>query len=322
MAPYDEKNPRFKIRPTHPTSMEYDFHNWLKKQNFNRPNVLVGIGDDAAVQIIDPVRNSLVAATDTIAEGTHFELPRHSLELVGRKALAVNLSDIAAMGAKPESVVLNFQLPSSFNLDSCQALFSGVQTLADQFGIAIIGGDTNRWDGKLVVGATVLGSLPSGSKGWPIGGAKPGDAIVVSGHFGGSIHGRHLEFEPRIELASYLFENFPINAVTDASDSLSLDLHAMVKQSGLGAMIELESIPVSNDVQSENAGERIQHALDDGEDFELILALDPQEARRLLSDPKTCTPLSQIGTFEETLTDIRYLDGGETKTLQPKGYVH
>ena len=311
--------------------MEHQFHHWLK-QNFKRPgldgdsHVILGPGDDAAIVRVDSGR-SILLATDTIAEGTHFDLAKHDLELVGRKSLAVNLSDIAAMGGRPESAVLNFMLPSRFGFKEAKSIFNGVEELANTFSMAVVGGDTNRWDGKLVVGATVLGSRKSTQTGWSIAGANPGDAIVVTGEFGGSIHGRHLSFEPRIELAMYLADNFQINGATDASDSLSLDLNAMLlaSESGLGADLDLEAIPVSKDVKDLDVNQRLNCALTDGEDFELILAVSPDQVDQLLADDWIAShpcPLTRIGTFTDKHRGIRASADGKPVVIDPKGYVH
>ena len=311
--------------------MEHQFHHWIK-QNFKRPepgddsHVILGPGHDAAIVRVDSGR-SILFATDTIAEGTHFDLAKHDLELVGRKSLAVNLSDIAAMGGRPESAVLNFMLPKQFGIEEAKSIFNGVQELANRFGMSVVGGDSNRWDGKLVVGATVLGSRKSTEVGWSIAGANPGDAIVVTGEFGGSIHGRHLSFEPRVDLAMYLAGNFQINGATDASDSLSLDLNAMLlaSQSGLGADLDLSAIPISNDVRESEANLRLNRALTDGEDFELILAVPPDEFDLLLADDWIAShpcPLTRIGTFTGKHTEIRADVDGKSIKIDPQGYVH
>ena len=313
--------------------MEHEFHQWIKQQ-FKPPAtnsgkdwpVLVGPGDDAAVLGCLEDR-SIVIATDSIAQGTHFDLEIHSLESIGRKALAVNLSDIAAMGSKPETAVLHFQLPRTFGIEEAKLIFNGVSKLADQFGVSIVGGDSNRWDGKLVVGATVLGSRSVSQTGWSIGGAKPGDALVVSGKFGGSIHGRHMTFLPRVELALHLADKYQINAATDASDSLSLDLNAMLSASdlALGADLELEAIPISDQVQETEPAKRLNRALTDGEDFELILAVAPDQVDQLLADQwivtKQCL-LTRIGTFTDQHNQLRATADGEQIEIQPSGYIH
>lgn len=313
--------------------MEHEFHQWIK-QNFIRPSsavrrtsdVVVGPGDDAAVLGWEAGRN-IVVATDTIAEGTHFDLSVHSLESVGRKALAVNLSDIAAMGSRPDSAVLNFLLPKSFGLGEAKKIFNGVAELANQFSVAIVGGDSNRWGGKLVVGATVLGSRSSSATGWSIAGARSGDAVVVTGEFGGSIHGRHVSFEPRVELALYLANKYQINGATDVSDSLSLDLAAMLSasQKQLGADLDLGLIPISKDVQETDPQLRLERALTDGEDFELILAVPSDQVDQLLADDwvvRQPTALTRIGTFTDRHDELRAVVDGENRTIEPKGYIH
>jgi len=288
--------------------------------------VIVGPGDDGAVLGCAEDR-SIVIATDTIAQGTHFDLEIHSLESVGRKALAVNLSDLAAMGSRPDSAVLNFMLPNSFGIGEAKAIFSGASQLADQFGVAIVGGDSNRWDGKLVVGATVLGSRATSETGWSIAGAKPGHAILVTGEFGGSIAGRHLTFEPRVDLANHLARNYQIAGATDASDSLSLDLNAILlaSSSSLGADLDLDAIPISNDVQESDPSKRLNHALTDGEDFELILSVSGEQADLILADQwisQNNVTLTRIGTFTDQHNQIRAIVDGKTIAIPPKGYVH
>ena len=313
--------------------MEHQFHQWIK-QNFKQASpdlgddshVIVGPGDDAAILRIDSDR-CILLATDTIAQGTHFDLGKHDLESVGRKALAVNLSDIAAMGGRPESAVLNFMLPKDFGIEEAKSIFTGVEKLASQFDVAIVGGDSNRWDGKLVVGATVLGTREKSQAGWSIDGANPGDAIIVTGEFGGSIHGRHMTFEPRVELAVYLAQKYHINAATDVSDSLSLDLNAMLLSSELklGADLELATIPISNDVEETELAKRLERALTDGEDFELILAVAPEQVEQLLADDWIATKqysLAQIGTFTDKHNQLRATDDGEQTEIQPRGYIH
>ena len=304
--------------------MEHEFHRWLKTQTVPhsvRAQIQIGIGDDAA--ILAASDDSMVIATDTIAEGTHFDLGLHSLELVGRKALAVNLSDLAAMAARPVATVLSFLLPKHFGLDEAKSLYSGIAKLAGEFELAIVGGDTNTWDGPLVVGATVIGRRGAKQTGWTINGVQPADAIVVSGSFGGSIHGRHLTFLPRVDLALYLAAHYNVNAATDVSDSLSLDLNALASSSGVGVDFESDAIPISVDVRATEPDEALQHALCDGEDFELILAVRQNEIDRLMSDPNVRNELTVLGTATDEHSELRRTgDGGSWITVPPKGYVH
>lgn len=304
--------------------MEHEFHRWLKTQTVPSAvsaQVLIGIGDDAAM--LSGSDDSIFIATDTIAEGTHFDLAQHSLELVGRKALAVNLSDLAAMAARPVATVLSFLLPKSFGLGEAQLLYKGIAKFADEYDVAIVGGDTNTWDGPLVLGATVIGKRDPEQNGWTIDGVKTGDSIVVSGCFGGSIHGRHLTFTPRVELALYLAEHYKINAATDVSDSLSLDLNALASASGVGVDFECGAIPISSDVQEEDPETALQHALCDGEDFELILSVPESEIGRLMTDPDVPIKLTVLGTATDEHLELRTMDDeGSWITVTPRGYVH
>ena len=304
--------------------MEREFHSWLKRQAVSSPStgaILVGIGDDAAV--IDGGNDSVVLATDIIADGTHFELSNHSLELIGRKSLAVNLSDLAAMAARPMAAVLTFLLPKNFGLPEAKQLYLGISELAAQFNMAIIGGDTNTWEGPLVVGATAIGQRNAHQSGWSIGGVRDGDAIVVSGSFGGSIHGRHLSFTPRIELALYLAKHYSINAATDVSDSLSLDLSAMADASNIGIDFDSAAIPISTELKTVDPDSALQHALSDGEDFELVLAVPQAEISRLMADDAVPCPLTVIGTATDQHDVLRTMgDGGSWKIVEPTGYVH
>ncbi len=313
--------------------MERELHCWLQSisTSFGAsssanprdfPNGLnweldLGIGDDAAVinllqrypknaVLADSARRtilgSLVLTTDTIAEGTHFDLRKNPLELVGRKSLAINLSDIAAMGATPIAALLTLVIPTRMSLSDVKRLVTGCLELAREYRIDLIGGDTNVWSGDLIVGMTVVGTLPppidsQRSQAWRISGAEVGDQIFVSGRFGGSILGHHLTFQPRIELARYLQANYPIKAATDISDSLSLDLHLMAQACPhvkgiqepylIGVEIDSASIPIAPSAQqlSEKSGESaLHHALTDGEDFELAIAVDPKVAELLMAD--------------------------------------
>ncbi len=148
--------------------MEQEFIRWLRQRNNkSSQSVPIGIGDDAAV--ITPDSGPLVIASDSIADGTHFDARIHALRKIGRKAVAVNLSDVAAMGAKPLYATLSFLLPRTFSVEQAQELFLGAAELAEEFGVQIIGGDTNSWPGKLVVGATLIGQVDHAT--WQMSGA-------------------------------------------------------------------------------------------------------------------------------------------------------
>lgn len=304
--------------------MEYDFHQWLTSRSdfvARWAEIEVGIGDDAAV--IAGSNESIVVSTDSIAEGTHFELGSASLSQIGRKALAVSLSDLAAMAARPVGVLLAFNLPREFTLGNAQELYRGVYDLASQFGIAIVGGDTNRWQGPLILTTTVFGRRPARMPGWRKNGAQVGDAIVVSGYFGGSLESHHLDFVPRVDLALYVAEHYQVNCATDVSDSLSLDLSAICQQSGVGACIDLTLVPLSQAVKNLDPVTALEKAISDGEDFELILTMPQAEANRLLLDVSIDVPLTRIGVVTDAHQGLMAVPlDGTPLPIVPKGYIH
>lgn len=311
--------------------MEQEFLDWLQtRQRVDVEHaaarggyVLLGIGDDAAV--FESGKKPLVIACDSIAQGTHFDLNHHSLCDIGRKAIAVNLSDLAAMGATPLVATLSFQIPRSFSLDEVKEIFLGAEDLANQFDLEIVGGDTNSWDGGLVVGATLVGRAESSF--WKMSGAQAGDDIVVTGDFGGSILGHHLKFQPCCELATKLANDYKINGATDVSDSLALDLSRLASASGCGAEVVLAKVPVSEAARVLSARENnnrtaLDHALYDGEDFQLILAVPPDVTERLLKDNTINRDLTVIGKFTERLGLIGVTNDGSSKQIDAKGYWH
>lgn len=298
--------------------MEHEFHRWLKQLPQNEsPEIRIGIGDDAAV--LSRSDYDSVITTDTIAEGTHFDLSVHSLELVGRKSLAVNLSDIAAMGAEPESAIVSLVLPRSFTIQQTKQLFTGIATAASKYGIVIIGGDTCSHEGPLMISVAATGRIAADSKvpdGWRMDGAKAGDIIVVSGPLGGSIHGKHLDFVPRVELAREIQQRVIIHAATDISDSFSIDLAHLIRKSNVGAVIDLKQIPIADAAEND-----VVRALQDGEDFELLICLPRQAYDDLDDDSSFDHQLTVVG---EVTADhpgrIVNLDTGED--VEVGGYEH
>lgn len=281
------------------------------------------LGDDAAVI------GEMLYTVDMLAEGVDFLLDRTDPMLIGRKALAVNLSDIAAMGGVPTSVLIALTLPKDKEpLRLTERLYTGMLPLLDHWNIPIAGGDTNTWAGGLVLAITAIGRTTDRGALRRSGG-KPGDRIFVTGPLGGSILGKHLTFEPRISEALFLNKHYEIHAAIDISDGLSLDLFRMATESRLGATLFEEFIPVASDAV-ELAGQTgktpIEHALSDGEDFELLLAVPPRDAEKLLAEQ----PLRK--SFHVTLYEIGELTvdrdlkirdrNGAVRPLPPKGFVH
>lgn len=300
---------------------EFDFIEWLSSQVAEHPDVVLGVGDDAAMF---RARGDLqVLTTDLLLEGVHFELATATFRQIGRKALAVSLSDVAAMGARPTVAVLNFAFPQTVTFAAAQAVFLGALELAREYQVAIVGGDTNRWSQGLVVGSTVLGKLEH--QGWKLSGAHPGDWLLVSGPLGGSLLGKHLNFQPRCDLAVALASEAGIHAATDISDSLTIDLAEMCRQSKVGVRLDEVRIPIAAAAheRSRQTGKApLEHALSDGEDFELLLAVDQTAAIRLLGEPRFAGQLTAIGTFtsaEELV--LRRADGSQERLII-RGYEH
>lgn len=299
---------------------EFDYIRWLRQRTPAHPRVAIGPGDDCAV--LRPSSAPLLVKTDMLLENCHFVLEQAGPRRVGRKALAVNLSDIAAMGGRPVAAVVSVGLPRRGTQALAEELYSGMRALADEFETAIVGGDTNAWDGGLVVSVALLGD--AGPQG-PIlrSGAKPGDWLFVTGPLGGSILGKHLEFTPRIREALQLQEHAPIHAMLDISDGLAADINHLCEESGCGAVLAAERIPISAAArQMSDDRTPLEHAVSDGEDFELAFAVAPEDGRRLLAQqPIMGITLSWIG---ECLAEhgLYLEESGQRRPLPPTGYVH
>lgn len=280
----------------------------------------MGIGDDAA--LLAPESRHRVITTDSLCEGTHFILEECGARAVGRKLAGVNLSDLASMAADPQSFFLSLCLPRNSASKIAVEIFEGVFEYASKYQVAIAGGDTNVWDGPLVVHLTAIGLAPETGS-WLRSGAKPNDVIVVTGQLGGSILGKHLDVQPRIELSKLIRELEIVNAATDISDGLGIDLLSIASASGCGAEIEMDKIPISQaavELSHKSGKKPIEHAFGDGEDFELILAVP---ASKLATLPKNIdgVTLTPIGKFISR-TGLWAREGGRVKQVPAKGYTH
>ena len=252
---------------------EFGFIEELRRRTRTSRSVLLGIGDDAAVLKL-PGGRELLFTTDMILEDRHFCLSRATAYQIGWKAMAVNLSDIAAMGGIPTHAVVAVGLPAGMTMRFARDLYRGLSAAAGRFKVNIVGGDTNRSD-KIVVSVALLGAVEKG-RAVKRSGAKTGDFIFVSGALGGSYDsGKHLNFIPRIVEARFIHTNFRIHAMMDISDGLSSDIHRLCQASGVGALLRENAIPVSSPAVG------VERALTDGEDFELLFTLGPGEAARL-----------------------------------------
>ena len=307
-----------------PLPGEFELIEWIRRQATGHPRVRLGIGDDCA-SLTMPGGPDLLVTTDMLMEGRHFWLAEAGAVAVGYKALAVNLSDIAAMAGRPLAAFVAVALPRGQAVEVAEGLMSGMRPLAERFGVALAGGDTNAWDGPLVVSVTLLGEAGPGG---PVtrSGARPGDAIVVTGPLGGSLLGRHLRPEPRIVEALALRNAAPVRALIDLSDGLASDLgHILEESGGLGAVLVAGAVPVHTDAlraSSASGRDPLDHALNDGEDFELCAVLDPVDAARLLAAPPAGMTLHRVGTVTEAPGLVLEGPGGDLASLIARGFDH
>lgn len=310
--------------------MERQFIEQLRDRLPTHPQLLLGVGDDAAILQLAQSRDCIVTS-DLLAEGTHFVLPVDGsldeiLPRVGRKALAVNLSDIAAMAARPLAAVISLLLPKRNALTVAEGLYDGLLPLAEEFRTAVAGGDTNCWDGPLVISVTAIGETTSHG---PLrrDRAQPGDAILVTGDLGGSITGKHLDFTPRVREALLLHQRCDLHSGMDISDGVSLDLARLCEASGCGALLQQEAIPISDAArtvaaESKSGRTPLEHALSDGEDFELLLTAPASVAEQMLQDQPLEVPITRIGQITEQ-AGIRIVDeSGAARDLTLAGYEH
>jgi thiamine-monophosphate kinase len=289
-----------------------------------RPDWLrLGIGDDCAV-IAPPAGAPLVASTDMVVEGVHFE-PGTAPELVGRKAMARGVSDIAAMAARPLCTLAAVCFGAGTDGDSAHRLVRSLYEAAREFGAPLVGGDVASGAGRLSITVTALGVAgPKGAVSRA--GALAGDAACVTGSLGGSILGRHLRFTPRIRAALALADSFDLHAMIDISDGLSTDALHIAEASGHGVTLYADRLPVSDDARTlarRTAGRApFEHALDDGEDYELLFCLPPEQARVLAQSGIEGLAVSAIGEVTEAPQSVLVMPGGRRVPLVPGGWEH
>lgn len=308
--------------------MELDFVANLLARIPADPRLEVPPGDDAAV-LRPPAGRRTVVTVDMLMEGVDFVLGAGCTpQQVGHKALAVNLSDLAAMAARPEAAVVAVSLPREHGDTIGRGLLDGILALAAEHGMTLAGGDTNSWNGPLVISITAIGSVLPG-RAWRRDGARPGDLLVVTGACGGSLLGRHLDVAPRCREAALVAERFAVHAAIDISDGLALDLWRVMQASGTGAVLDLAAIPIHADAvrmaaQPGDGRSPLDHALADGEDFELLLALPPNEAHRLEAEAPGLLgiPATVIGQVIAGSGLAGRAADGTISPLEPRGYEH
>jgi thiamine-monophosphate kinase len=291
--------------------------------------VVVGIGDDAAV--VEPERNALeVLTTDSQVEGVHFDCALVSPADIGHKALAVNLSDLAGMGALPRVALLSLVLPPAWLVANVDALVDGMIALAQRARISIVGGNIARSPGPLIVDVTVTGSVHR-RRILTRSAARAGDELYVTGSLGGSAAGlrmlaqnpastdivvdRYRRPEPRTRFGLMLGRNQAARACIDLSDGLADGVRQIGNASGLGAIIDAGALPLEG-------GATLRDALSGGEDYELLFAVSPRQRSRLTSVRRLVKDLSvtRIGRLTSDRTMLLGRDGS-TEAL-PAGFSH
>ena len=306
---------------------EFELIAHLTKSLPTNGSVVAGAGDDCAVLDLGVPDKLILFKTDAVVEGVHFtrETPP---EKIGRKALARCLSDIAAMAGTPTAALVTIALPKKFAAGFVVKVYAGLNALAEKYGVAVVGGETTTNPGRMLISLSLLGTVPRGKQ-ILRSGAKVGDAIFVTGELGGSLAGRHLEFEPRLAEARWLAEHFHIHAMMDLSDGIAGDLRHLAAASQVGAVLLKSALPISRVAklrarESSGAKPAALAALTDGEDFELLFTVAGKDAVKLLDAWKKNFHDAKLTCIGKIVAGegIFLRDQAATHKLDAHGYVH
>jgi thiamine-monophosphate kinase len=271
-------------------------------------SVHAGAGDDCALVKFRGGRDLLVLKTDCVVERVHFS-PRASARAVGWKAMMRPLSDFAACSALPEFALVTLIAPATRSTSWVRQLYRGLNRAAARFEVAVVGGETSRAPGAAVISVMIVGFVEKDRCVLRSGG-KAGDDLFVTGRLGGALREKHLRFLPRIRESRWLTRNFRIHAMIDLSDGLGADLPRLARASKLGFNVDTHNLPL-------NPGCKIDNAISDGEDYELLFAISPRHRAQLEKAWRKQFP-------RVALTRIGKLDRLSTIHHQrlPRGYVH
>ncbi|MGA1845396.1 MAG: thiamine-phosphate kinase [bacterium] len=307
--------------------------------------VPVGFGDDAALLAVERGFQMLVT-TDLLIENVHFRNRYVSPEQLGYKALAVNMSDIAAMGGTPFQALIGLALPPSTPFSFVEGLYDGMIRTGKEYGVRIIGGDTVRSPGPVVIAVTMIGAVQEANA-ITRGGARPGDRIMVTGELGGAMLGlellekgdgkantpatactRFLHPVPRVREGGILARDHLATAMIDLSDGLSQDLAHLCQASRTGARIEGRLLPIDSavtDLVRDTGDDPFRYALSGGEDYELLFTVRPENAQLVIDRvcSETGTRVSDIGMMCPEDEGITLIDEeGKESPLLPTGFEH
>ncbi len=304
---------------------------------------LMGIGDDCAIIHANDEEDYIIT-TDLLMEDVHFL--RHSISpfQLGYKSLAVNLSDIAAMGGTPVASFLSFAIPKDLDVEYLDQFMEGYHELSKKYNTALLGGDTTKSLKHLAINVAVIGKCLKG-KARKRSDAKVGDVICVTGNLGDSAGGlqylldgitsdrneylihRHHQPEPRIAEGLFLFQMEGVNAMMDISDGISSDLKHILKASNVSAEVEIQNIPISEELKNEsskNNWNAIEKATSGGEDYELLLTVSARDFAQIQLDyeKEFHKPLIQIGTIIKGNPNIHWTNNGQVVELTSTGFNH
>lgn len=332
---------------------EFDFIDRIRRQvKTSSPDLILGIGDDTAILRELSGRESLLTV-DLLVEDVDFKLDYAVPHMLGHKALAVSLSDIAAMGGTPRFSLLTLGIPPRLTDSPAppfwEDFFAGYFALAERFGVTLIGGDMSATPERLTIDSIVMGHCRAGQA-VRRSGSRPGDAIYVTGELGASAAGlklllagqrvkedgdnlaqtalrAHLRPEPRVEFGRLLGEAGIARAMIDISDGLAQDLAHLCEESRVRAVIDRQRIPVSNCLSLLALGEdeRFSLAIGGGEDFELLFTASEKDDAKLRQIAERCAlPLTRIGEVLELAEgpSMMLKDRGHVSPLDVRGYEH
>jgi len=289
--------------------------------------VVQGVGDDCAVLEAGWRGKHLLFKVDAVVEGIHFTR-QAAPEQIGHKALGRALSDIAAMAGTPTHALVTLALPREFDPSYIERIYRGLNALAARHGVGVVGGETTTNPERVLLSVALLGEVEAG-KAILRRGARPGDALMVTGELGGSLAGKHLEFEPRLAEARWLAAHFEIHAMIDLSDGLASDLRHLLKAGGVGAELLAKALPISRAARWRarhlpGARAPLAAALEDGEDYELLFAVPGRLAVKLADAWKSQFPalrLSCIGKVTST-PGVLLRETAGARPVTEHGYVH
>ena len=302
----------------------------IKKSRAKAPRhpwIVTGPGHDCAI-LSWPARRGQAFKIDQVIEGTHFVLtgPGAATPLqAGWKAMAKACSDIAATGYWPVAATVAVNLRKNSDERIALGIYKGICSCCERYSIGLAGGDVSVSKNALSVAVSLLGEGPKKGA-WLRSGARTGDVLLVTGTLGASRAGKHLKFQPRLEEARAIRRLIPegVHACIDITDGLSRDLKHLCDESRCGAMIFVEQIPFSRAALCKSKGRSaLEQALGDGEDFELLLAVEPHAAKRLMSKWKGKVPITRIGNIQSSRNGrILVKRDGRQRNLPDIGYEH